>query len=113
MLLAATVAQSDRHLDVHGDWAYYCTCTWTWKGVEHEQAFTTQEQYVHAEQVGVHVDPVTGGADDHALTPIVTLYCCSGFVLLVLLVALLLFALDYRARPGSTACVSGRGARAR
>jgi hypothetical protein len=111
--VTATVAQCDRYSDANGNWAYDCTYTWTWKGVEHEQDFASEEQYVRTEQVDVHVDPATGGADDHALTPIVTLYCCSGFVLLVLLVALLIFVLDYRDRPESTARVSRRGATAK
>ncbi|HWG24218.1 hypothetical protein [Actinospica sp.] len=101
--VAAAVAQCDRYTDANGNWAYDCTYIWTWKGVEHEQGFTSPAQYVHTEQVDVHVDPATGGADDHSLTPIVTLYCCSGFVLLVLLVALLLFVLDYRSRRGDRA----------
>jgi hypothetical protein len=63
--------------------SYSCTYDWDWQGGHHRQNRSAGEQYPDGREVSLWIDPVTGGADDHSVTPIVYSFAGAAGVGLV------------------------------
>lgn len=60
--------------------SYSCTYDWDWNGVHHRQDRQANGQYEDGHLVQLWIDPVTGGADDHAITAMTYSFIGAGIV---------------------------------